>query len=71
MKKQKNQLYLVLSKEWFDEILAGTKKEEYRAFTDFYISRLCVLDEDREIVNFKPYETVKFQLGYAKDAPLL
>lgn len=65
----KKQLYLVLQKQWFNEILSGTKTEEFRNFTDHFINRLCILDEKEEIIGFKDYETVKFQMGYNKDAP--
>jgi len=67
--KKINQLYLVLKKEYFNEILDGTKTEEYRDFTDFYINRLCDVDENGEIQGTKKYDTVKFQMGYSKDAP--
>lgn len=66
-----NPLYLVLTKEWFTEILEGRKHEEFRAFTDFYISRLCEVDENGEILDTKKYQTVKFQQGYQKNAPQL
>lgn len=66
--KDNKQLYLVLAKEWFNEILEGKKTEEYRAFTDHNISRLGVM-EDGAFVGCRQYETVKFQLGYTKDAP--
>ena len=66
--KDNKQLYLVLAKEWFKEILEGKKTEEYRAFTDHNISRLGVM-EDGAFVGCRQYETVKFQLGYTKDAP--
>lgn len=63
------QLYLVLQKKWFEEILSGNKKEEYRDFTDFYINRLCETDKKTgEITAIKPYTSVKFQEGYNKDA---
>ncbi|MDO5511045.1 MAG: hypothetical protein Q4F57_10140 [Weeksellaceae bacterium] len=67
-KKDKTQLFLVLSKQWFYEILAGTKKEEYREFTDHNMSRLAVI-ENGEFVGCRQYETVKFQLGYTKNPP--
>lgn len=66
---EKKQLYLVLKNEYFNEILDGTKTEEYRDFTDFYINRLCEVDEKGEIQGTKKYDTVKFQMGYSKDAP--
>ena len=67
--KNTAQLYLVLTKQWFTEILEGRKTEEYRDFTDFYINRLCELNEEGEIIDTKKYETVKFQMGYSKNAP--
>ena len=66
---KKSQLYLVLTKLWFTEILEGRKTEEYRDFTDFYINRLCELNEEGEILDTKKYDTLKFQMGYAKNAP--
>lgn len=66
---KKSQLYLVLNKQWFTEILEGRKTEEYRNFSDFYINRLCELNEEGEILDTKKYDTLKFQMGYAKNAP--
>ncbi|WVX90425.1 hypothetical protein [Riemerella phage vB_RanS_GDF21] len=66
---EEKQLYLVLTREWFNEILSGRKKEEYRTFTDFYIRRLAVIDKDGDLIDTKKYETVKFQMGYSKTAP--
>ena len=68
-KKTNDQLYLVLKKQYFDEILAGTKTEEYRDFTDHNISRLAVCDENGAILDTRKYKTVKFQNGYSKNAP--
>lgn len=68
-KEAKNELYLVLTKEWFDKILSGEKKEEYRDFTDFYIARLGVIDKEGDLVDTKKYDTIRFQLGYAPEAP--
>lgn len=66
---QKKELYLVLTKEWFTEILEGRKTEEYRNFTDFYVKRLCEVNEDNQITGFKKYDVVRFQMGYRKNAP--
>jgi len=66
--KNPNELYLVLQKKWFLEILKGEKKEEYRDFTDYYINRLAEF-KDGEMVDTKKYDTVRFQLGYSKNAP--
>lgn len=66
--KEKTQLYLVLKKQYFNEILDGTKTEEYRDFTDHNISRLGIIEEGA-FVGCRAYKTVKFQMGYSKDAP--
>ncbi len=68
-KKLNDQLYLVLKKEYFDEIHSGTKTEEYRAFTDHNISRLAITNKEGEIIGLRKYDTVKFQNGYSKGAP--
>jgi hypothetical protein len=65
---ENKELYLVLQKKWFLEILKGEKKEEYRDFTDYYINRLGEF-KDGEMVDTKKYDTVRFQLGYSKNAP--
>ncbi|ASK29748.1 hypothetical protein CEY12_06345 [Chryseobacterium sp. T16E-39] len=67
--KNPKELYLVLQKKWFLEILQGKKTEEYRDFTEYYVSRLGVLDKDGELTDTKKFDTVRFQLGYAKNAP--
>ena len=53
MKTNNDQLYLVLAKKQFNENLSGKKTEEYRDITDFYISRLCVLNDEGEIIDTK------------------
>lgn len=37
---KKNVLNLVVSKQWFDMIVAGEKTEEYRAIKSYWINRL-------------------------------
>ena len=37
---KKDVLNLVVSKEWFDMIVAGEKTEEYRAIKSYWINRL-------------------------------
>ena len=37
---KKNVLNLVVSKQWFDMIVAGKKTEEYRAIKSYWINRL-------------------------------
>lgn len=59
-------LNLVLKKRWFDLILKGVKKEEYRECKDYWKARL--VDEFGE---FKDFDVVRFRLGYGKEAPTI
>lgn len=65
----KRELFLILKKEFFLEILKGTKKTEYRSFSQFYKDRLLILDRAGEIDGMKEYDTIRFALGYSKDRP--
>lgn len=49
-------LFLIVTKKYFDEIKSGSKKEEYRLITSYWI---------KKIIN-KNYENIIFQLGYNK-----
>lgn len=57
-------LHLNLKREWFDLILSGEKKEEYREIKSFWIKRLKF-----DIWNTKPFDVIYFKNGYQKDAP--
>ncbi len=50
-------------KKWFDQILAGTKKIEYREIKPYWTARL--LNNDG---TFKKYDFIIFKNGYSKDA---
>jgi len=52
-------LHLTIKKKWFDLILSGEKKEEYREIKDYWTTRLVG----------KKYDLIRFKNGYAKDAP--
>lgn len=52
-------LRVVIKREYFNQIISGEKKEEYRKLSDYWASRL---------VNRK-YDFVEFINGYKKDAP--
>jgi len=54
----KNTLKLVLTRKWYEMILSGEKKEEYREIKPFWNKRLN-----------KKYDSVIFYHGYAKDRP--
>jgi hypothetical protein len=51
-------LHLTLKKEWFDLMICGKKKVEYRQPSQWISSRL---DKD--------YEVIKFTNGYGSDKP--
>ena len=52
-------LHLTLTKNWFDLILSGKKKEEYREIKPYWEKRL----------KGKTYDKVIFRNGYAANAP--
>lgn len=54
-------LHLKLKQRWFREILAGTKRREFRRMTDYWRTRL----------EGRTYERVCFRNGYAPDSPLM
>lgn len=49
-------------KEWFDQILAGTKNIEYREIKPYWTKRL--FDENGEP---KKFDIIEFRNGYSKD----
>lgn len=57
-------LTLPIKKKWFDMILSGEKKEEYREIKPYYESRFKI---------YSPFESdfmyVIFRNGYRKDSP--
>jgi len=52
-------LKLTLKKQWFDMILSGVKKEEYREIKPYWDNRLFK----------KKYDTIKFTNGYKINSP--
>lgn len=56
-------LFLIMEKFWFDEILSGRKKIEYRVNTPFYQSRFFTKDG-----TYRNYKNVLMQVGYNADA---
>ena len=55
-------LHLNLHKKWFNMILSGEKKEEYRELTDYWKTRM-------KNVRINGVDTITFSNGYAKDRP--
>jgi len=53
-------LHLNLHKKWFDMILAGKKREEYRELTDYWKKRFSKVKEHC-------VDNITFSNGYSKD----
>lgn len=68
-------LILPIKKKWFDMILSGEKKEEYREIKPYYMTRFAnigLLNMDLESLNY--VETgnerqIMFRNGYSSNAP--
>lgn len=58
-------LHLTLKKRWFDLILSGEKKEEYREIKEYWAKRLS---HDQELNNLKSFDFIEFTNGYSKMA---
>lgn len=52
-------LHLTLKRKWFDLILSGEKKEEYREIKQHWVSRL----------EGKKYDFIEFRNGYSGNSP--
>lgn len=75
---EKKVLTLSVKKEWFDKIVSGEKKEEYREIKPYWIKRLTtncevVYDVVAETycgkVLYRPYTHVLFINGYGANRP--
>lgn len=56
-------LYLQIKRKWFDKIVTGNKKEDYRGTGEYYQNRLF------DIFPENKYSEVVFVNGYRRDAP--
>jgi len=63
---KKEGLHINIKKEWFNQIMEGTKTIEYRDYKNFWIQRL--MNDDG---SFKHYDTIYFQNGYHTNAPFM
>lgn len=66
-------LNLIIKQKYFDEIIAGNKKQEFREIRPNTQSKYCELDEDgfcKEIDGIlqpRKYDAIRFFVGYKKD----
>ena len=65
MSKKDGVLVLSLKKEWFDLMVAGKKRIEYRVPSEWIKSRL---HDGKTNVKYK-YDTIKFTNGYGSTKP--
>jgi len=63
-------LTLPIKKKWFDMIVSGEKKEEYREIKPYYDSRFMNLLRI-ELGKFKDEEYILFRNGYSKNSPTI
>lgn len=62
-----NILHLTLKKKWFDMILSGEKKEEYRDMKPYWNSRL----RSKKTYLIRQYDLIVFKNGYSKNARVM
>lgn len=76
---KKKVLILILKKKWYDLILLGAKREEYREIKEYWLKRLFEV-QSTMIAKFifgnvgltpKNFTHVQFRLGYRKNAPTM
>ena len=61
-------IILPIKKKWFDMILSGEKKEEYREIRPYYTKRFQNLWQSVDI-DSKAERQVMFRNGYSVDSP--
>ena len=54
-------LFLTIQRKYFEEILMGLKREEYRLFKPFF---------EKKLINIE-YKTITFKNGYSKHSPFI
>jgi hypothetical protein len=66
-------LTLIIKQKYFDEILAGTKTQEFREIRPSSQSKYCELDEEgfcKEVDGIfipRKYDAIRFYVGYNKN----
>ena len=66
-------LVLPIKKKWYEMILSGVKKEEYREIKDYYTTRFANIFHSVSSRNFIPFEAdrkdIIFRNGYSASSP--
>ena len=61
-------LTLPIKKKWFDMIVSGEKKEEYRNPTKYYQTRFQNLWQG-SLIGYDAERKIRFRNGYSSDSP--
>lgn len=71
-KKRSQRIDLQIERKYFDQILSGEKKKEYRAISDYNIRLLCDCDiKDNLYYTRRDITHVRFVNGYKKDRAVM
>lgn len=62
-------LRTTIKKEWFEKIVRGEKKQEFRDYSPYWEKRLMNINEEEGIEEFIKYDAVEFINGYHPNAP--
>jgi hypothetical protein len=63
-----NVLHLTLKKKWFDEIMEGRKRHEYREDKPYWRARLLKVNPMDGKLCIRKFDRVHFKNGYSKNA---
>lgn len=67
-------LHLTLKKKWFDLIASGKKKQEFREFKEYWVTRLFTpekIDEHHTEYHSREYDEIHFKNGYGPNVPFM
>ena len=68
---KKKLLYLPIKKKWFDMILSGEKKQEYREIKKYWTDRLFYFDNEEFKYMFIKFDYIILKNGYGKNSPTI
>jgi hypothetical protein len=83
IKEKMKTITITLKKKWFDMILSGKKKEEYREVKDYWMKRIANVKGCGTGYNFtilrdmgfnftkQVFDRIIFKNGYSKSAPMI
>ena len=68
-------LTLIIKNKFFDEIIAGTKLQEFREIRPNLVKKYCkvddegyaIFDEEKGIFEPRHYDAIRFYVGYGKN----